>query len=226
MHYARMTELALAEGLVESDGLTPDAGMRAQLGTDIKRRLRHRLSETDPQAFEHLIAELLTALGFDGVEVTKYSGDGGIDVWATLTVGGVTDVRTAVPVKRWANNVFGKTVRELRGGLGPHERGLIITLSDFTRDARAEAAATDRTPITLIGGDQLIDLPIDNGIGVTARAVSILQLDEDALVQTEEETPHHDTNLGHPARKPIHRRESSFDVASPGRQSRVETHTR
>ena len=85
----------------------------------VRKRLRSSLHEMDPRAFEELIGTLLTALGFEDVEVTKYSGDGGIDVRAVLTVGGVTDVRTAVQVKRWANNVAGKTVRELRGGLGP-----------------------------------------------------------------------------------------------------------
>ena len=173
MHYRRITELAIAEGLIEPQGLTPEASVNAVLTRDIKqrnaagreqrfrvhgrgmyglatpvdllggaitennqrvrRRMREILSETDPQQFEILIGELLIALGFEDVEVTKYSGDGGIDVRANLSVGGVTEVKTAVQVKRWANNVSGKTVRELRGGLGPHERGLIIipfTLTD------------------------------------------------------------------------------------------------
>ena len=163
MHYRRLTELAIAEGLIEPQGLTPEASVNAVLTRDIKqrnaagreqrfrahgrgmyglatpvdllggaitennqrvrRRMREILSETDPQQFEILIGELLTALGFEDVEVTKYSGDGGIDVRANLSVGGVTEVKTVVQVKRWANNVSGKTVRELRGGLGPHERG-------------------------------------------------------------------------------------------------------
>src|SRR4051812_26881609 len=38
MHYSRITELALSEGYIAPDGATPDATMRAQLGTDIKRR--------------------------------------------------------------------------------------------------------------------------------------------------------------------------------------------
>ena len=73
-------------------------------------------------------------LGFVDVEVTSYSRDGGVDVRGTLAVGGVTNVKTAIQVKRWAKNVAGKTVRELRGGLSPHERGLIITTAGFTRD--------------------------------------------------------------------------------------------
>lgn len=184
LHYHRITEFALEDELIQSDGRTPEATTGAQLYSDIKKRvaagrperfrqlgrglfglaapsdpldgaitqhnaeiqarLRAVLAELDPLAFENLIGLLVATLGFEGVEVTEYSGDGGIDVRAILTVGGIRDVKTAIQVKRWANNVSGRTVRELRGGLGPHERGLIITLSNFTPDARREAAASDR----------------------------------------------------------------------------------
>jgi restriction system protein len=168
----------------------PLGGAIQEHNRKVRHRLRERLSGTDPVAFEYLIGELLTSLGFEDVAVTKVTGDGGVDVRATLTVGGVTDVKTAVQVKRWANNVSGKVVRELRGGLGPHERGLIITLSGFTKDAQSEASATDRTPVTLIDGEQLLDLLIENSIGVNSRAVDILQLDEESLAEgAVEESP-------------------------------------
>jgi restriction system protein len=221
LHYRRISELALADGLVVSKGTTPEATMGAQLYTDIKRRaasgkaprfrnygrglfglatptdplggaitrhnadtkerLRALLADMDARDFELLIGYLLSSLGFENVEVTSYSGDGGIDVRATLTVGGVTDVKTAVQVKRWAKNVPGRVVRELRGALGAHERGLIITLSDFTKDAINEGAALDRAPITLVNGDRLLELLIENDIGVTTRTVSIIELDEASL---------------------------------------------
>lgn len=67
----------------------------------IKEKLLAALKEMDPKAFEHLIGRLLERLGYEGIKVTKYSGDGGIDVVATLTVGGVTSVPTAIQVKRY-----------------------------------------------------------------------------------------------------------------------------
>ncbi len=148
----------------------------------VRKELRDELATMDPKAFEVLIGRLLNELGFEAVEVTKFSGDGGIDVRATLRVGGVTDVRTAVQVKRWANNVAGNTVRELRGGLEPHERGLVITLSDFTKDAKAEAAAANRSPVSLVDGERLIDLLIENEIGIRATPLTMLELDAAALV--------------------------------------------
>ena len=55
-----------------------------------KKELLVQLGEIDPGTFEELIGELLERIGFEDVEVTKRSGDGGIDVRGVLTVGGVT----------------------------------------------------------------------------------------------------------------------------------------
>lgn len=136
----------------------------------VRKKLREKLATMEPQAFEYLIGQLLIAIGFEDVEVTRYSADGGIDVRGRLAVGGVTNVETAIQVKRWKNNVQDKVVRELRGGLSSQERGLIITLSDFTSPAYKEAEKADRTPISLLNGEGLIDLLVDNEIGVVWEA--------------------------------------------------------
>jgi hypothetical protein len=159
----------------------PLGGAIDRKNAEVRSRLRALLAELHPQLFESLIGELLVALGFVDVEVTRYSKDGGIDLRATLAVGGVTDVKTAIQVKRWSRTVASRTVRELRGGLGPHERGLIVTLSDFSKDAQLEALASDKSPISLIGGHRLIELLVENDIGVTRRRLMILELDEAAI---------------------------------------------
>jgi predicted transport protein len=166
----------------------PLDGAIQRKNAEVRRQLRERLGDLHPRVFEEVIGELLTAVGYEDVEVTKYVGDGGIDVRATLTVGGVTRVQTAIQVKRWAKNVSGRTVRELRGALGPHERGLIITLSGFTRDAMADASSETRMPISLVDGDRLLDLLIDHDIGVIRRKVTVYELDEGAF-SDEAETP-------------------------------------
>jgi Restriction endonuclease/HB1, ASXL, restriction endonuclease HTH domain len=167
----------------------PLGGAIDRKNAEVRSRLRALLAELHPQLFESLVGELLVALGFEDVEVTRYSKDGGIDLRATLAVGGVSDVKTAIQVKRWSRNVASRTVRELRGGLGPHERGLIVTLSDFSKDAQTEALASDKSPISLINGHRLIELLIENKIGVTPRRLTILELDEAAFSSVAEETP-------------------------------------
>jgi restriction system protein len=51
-----------------------------------------------PTDFEGLIGELLASIGFDEVEVTSLSTDGGIDVRGTLVVGDV--IRTRLPAHK------------------------------------------------------------------------------------------------------------------------------
>lgn len=146
-----------------------------------KQELLVQLGEIDPGTFEELIGELLERIGFEDVEVTKRSGDGGIDVRGVLTVGGVTRVKTAIQVKRWANNVPDRIVRELRGSIGPAEQGLIITTSRFTKSATKEAEMTDRAPVTLINGELLVELLAEFEIGVRRQSRPVLELDETTL---------------------------------------------
>lgn len=168
---------------------------------DVRARLHAELLEMDPRAFEDLVGRLLTALGFIDVEVTKYSGDGGIDVRGTLSLGGITNVNTAIQVKRWAKNVAGRTVRELRGGLSPHERGLIMTTAGFTKDARSEATAPERAPISLVDGDALIALLVENGIGVLKTEARILRLDPASLLASEDDAEQGATEPEEPTRR-------------------------
>ena len=124
---------------------------------------------------------MLEKIGFEHVEVTRRSGDGGIDVRGVLTVGGMTRVKTAIQVKRWANKVPDRIVRELRGSIGPAEQGLIITTSGFTKSAIKEAEMTDRAPVTLIDGKVLAEHLAEYEIGIKRQSRPVLQLDETTL---------------------------------------------
>lgn len=154
----------------------------------VRSALFNRLLKLHPRAFENLVGALLSSIGFENVVVLKYSGDGGLDVEAELTVGGVTNVKTAIQVKRWKNNVSGKVVRELRGGLMTDQRGLIVTTSSFTKDAIREAGAEGKTPISLVDGEKLLDLLIQNELGISKKTISYLELDLDRLMEFEEES--------------------------------------
>jgi restriction system protein len=87
-------------------------------------------------------------------------------VRGTLVVGDVIRTRMAVQVKRWKKNVQAPVVQQVRGSLGAHEQGLIITTSDFSSGARSEAARPDATPVALMPGEQLVTLLIAHDIGV------------------------------------------------------------
>jgi len=137
-----------------------------QQNDEVRAKLGQRLLAMPPTDFEALIGRLLTALGFEEVSVTPISKDGGIDVRGTLLVGDVIRTRMAVQVKRWKHNVQAPVVQQVRGSLGAHEQGLIISTGDFSKGAREEAAQPDKTPVALMNGDQLVALLIENDIGV------------------------------------------------------------
>ncbi len=121
------------------------------------------------------------------VEVTKLSGDGGIDVRGTLVVGDVVRIKMAVQVKKWKlkNNIQAPVVQQVRGSLGAHEQGLIITTSDFSPGAVKEAAQADKTPIALMNGEQLVTLLMEHGIGVHRSKPDLFEIDEEFVVQAE-----------------------------------------
>lgn len=148
----------------------------------IRKRLRSRLLGMNPDEFESLIGKLLGVLGFADVQVTARSNDGGIDVRGTLVVGDVIRTRMAVQVKRWKGNIPSPTIQQVRGSLGAHDQGLIITTSDFSKGARSEAAQTDKTPVALMNGEQLVALLTEHNILVRRSSHDLIELSE-----TEEE---------------------------------------
>ena len=215
-----ITAIALEQGLLETEGRTPEATMAAQLYVDINRNpnssfqkvgkglftlkkkkgkldspvvfleeqnervrkvLKDRLHAIDPYQFEFLVADLLQNIGFENVEVTKRSGDNGIDILANLTVGGVTDVKTVVQVKRYkeGNKISGSVIRELRGTAEVDQRGLVITTSDFQKNAREEAKAPNKMPVSLINGTKLIELLVRYEVGVRKTPATILSIDQE-----------------------------------------------
>ena len=144
-----------------------------------KKALMERLLTMDPFQFEFLVADLLQKIGYENVFVTKRSGDKGIDVTANLTVGGITNVKTVIQVKRYGhgNKIDGKIIAQLRGSAEVDQRGLVITTSEFQKSAVEESKAPNKMPVSLVNGDKLIELLIKYGIGIKKDQLTILSVD-------------------------------------------------
>ena len=149
----------------------------------VRKELHEKLLRMPWDAFEDLVARLLSEMGFEIDESASKIGDGGIDVRGTLLIGDVIRTRMAVQVKRWKKNVPAPIVQQVRGSLEVHEQGLIITTSDFSKGAREEATKPNATPVALMNGEQLVVLLVENGVGVERRSHDLIELeDEDASV--------------------------------------------
>ena len=146
---------------------------------EVRKKLHQRLFAMSAGEFEALVGQLLVALGFEEVIVTKMSSDGGIDVRGTLVVGDVIRTRMAVQVKRWKKNVQAPVVQQVRGSLSTHEQGLIITTSDFSAGAYEEAKQPDKIPVALMNGEQLVTLLIENDISIHRISYDLIDLAED-----------------------------------------------
>ncbi len=160
------------------------SGIDAQvqkINQQTRTELRKLLRDMPPERFEALIGELLIQMGFDesAVTVTKRSGDGGIDVVGVFQAAGLTEVNAAVQVKRWKGNVQAPTVTQLRGSLQVHQQGIIITTSDFSKGARKEASAPNKTRIGLINGKELLYLLVKHRVGVVEKTLKVISLDDE-----------------------------------------------
>lgn len=149
-----------------------------QHNVSVRKKLRTLLYSMNPTDFEHLVGELLGALGFEQVNVTRRSSDGGVDVRGTLVVGDVIRTSMAVQVKKWKTNVQAPIVQQVRGSLGTHEQGLIITTSDYSSGAREEAERPNAVPVALMNGEQLVALLVENNILVRRNSYDLLELGE------------------------------------------------
>ena len=131
----------------------------------------------DPIAFERLCQRLLRESGFLEVEVTKRSGDGGIDGYGTIRIGGLISFNVLFQSKRYKASIGPDVVRDFRGAMvGRADKGLIITTGGFTRDARKEATRDGAPPIDLIDGELLIEKLKELGLGVTVRVVEEVEV--------------------------------------------------
>ena len=89
-----------------------------------------------------------------------------------------------------------KVLDLLRGSLHRFDavRGTIITTSGFSSGAIKAAHERGAAPITLIDGERLLDLLIENNIGVKKHEVKYYEFDRASLNQFEEETVLEDEN--------------------------------
>lgn len=140
---------------------------------------RSRLMKLEPAQFEHFVKELLDAMDYEDVRVTKLSGDKGVDVVARVQFG-ITEITEVVQVKRTEGTITRPKVDELRGALPYHKaiRGTIISLGSFAKGAQDGALYVGAAPITLIDGKRLLDLCIKHEVGVKRRPVEIYEIDE------------------------------------------------
>lgn len=139
--------------LSQQNVITPEEHLRLE-------EIRARLLDINPYGFERLIKSVMEKNGFFKVEVTKSSGDGGIDINATVSdkndFFGGTFVQ--VQAKRWRKSVGSVEINNFRGALHSTAKGIFITTSYYTKAAIENAYNPMKLCVTLIDGHRMASL--------------------------------------------------------------------
>ena len=124
-----------------------------------------------PDAFERLCQRVLRESGFTRVEVTRRSGDGGIDGAGVLRVR-LISFHVRFQCKRYTGSVGAREIRDFRGAMvGRGDKGLFITTGAFTKEAQREAVRDGAPAIDLIDGSELCTLLKELALGVRTTTV-------------------------------------------------------
>ena len=181
---ARAEDAEIQAELSES---TPEEALETaykQLRDTLANDLLQQLKGSSPGLFEKIVVELLVKMGYGGSrkdagKAIGRSGDEGID-------GIIKEDRLGLDIifiqaKRWDGTVGRPEVQKFAGALqGQRARkGIMITTSAFSKEAYDYASRIENK-IVLIDGEQLAQLMIDHGLGVSSVALfEVKKLDSD-----------------------------------------------
>ena len=144
---------------------------------DVKVQLQEAIKNMSPAKFEQFSRLLLTKMGIKftnkGISI---SNDGGIDGYGYHMGDDFRTTRVVIQCKRYTVNPVGEPdINQFLGAMNKFQAdyGVFITSSRFTTKARE--AAREGSPITLIDGDDLVELIIKYELFVTPVTTYILE---------------------------------------------------
>jgi len=145
----------------------------SQLKEGLAIELIEKIKECSPNFFERLVVDLLIKMGYGGSRkeagrVIGKSGDGGIDGIINEDKLGLDTIY--IQAKKWEGNVGRPEIQKFVGALAGQgaKKGIFITTSSFSKEAR-EYQPRNETKIVLIDGQDLANLMIEHGVGVSTK---------------------------------------------------------
>ncbi|GAA6750237.1 restriction endonuclease [Thermus antranikianii] len=155
-----------------------------QLRSAVTGELLERIRNLSPSAFERLVLDLLLKMGYGGPqleagELTGGSGDEGIDGVIRQDPLGLDTIY--LQAKRWSQSVGRPEIQKFVGALAGKKakKGVFLTTSEFTKDARDYAKGLSEK-VVLLDGRDLAQLMYEYGLGVSVvRTLEIKRVDTD-----------------------------------------------
>ena len=190
----QLRKLESSSGAVQEDDFvsadsTPEDlienGINA-LKSNLIEDLLQNIKSVSPERFEKIVLEMLAAMGYGGGDMLSMQGvprgpDGGIDGRINEDKLGLDQIY--VQAKRYSESSVGRpTVQSFTGAMdgGGCSKGIFVTSSKFTDDARSFANGLTTKRLRLIDGLEFAKLMIQYGVGIqTVRTLPISKIDQD-----------------------------------------------
>jgi restriction system protein len=178
-----------------SDGNTPqdliDKGIKS-LRSQLIADLLEQVKGISPAAFEGLVLQVLAKMGYGGGDAKQIQGvprgpDGGIDGKINEDKLGLDQIY--IQAKRYSENSVGRpTVQSFVGAMsgGGCKKGVFVTSSTFTSDAKSFADGLKDVRLVLIDGVGLAKLMIEHCVGVQVKeTIRVAKIDQDFFLGEE-----------------------------------------
>lgn len=132
-----------------------------------------------PAGFEEFCSELLSRVGVEDVETTRYSKDGGIDGTGRLRINEFVSQPIAFQAKKFdgsGRKVSSEEIQRFRGAIGGHiAKGIFFTTTTFSEDAKREARALGKVEIELVDLDRILEICETYEIGLTEQKILVTE---------------------------------------------------
>lgn len=161
----------------------------SEIELSVGSQLLQRLREESPEFLEHAVLQLLHGMGYGSTqEDLKHLGgtnDGGVDGVIREDRFGLDQIY--VQAKRYSSGTIGRP--DVQGFVGAltgkrASRGVFITTSSFTKDAREYADTIQGFRVILVDGEELVRLMIEHKVGVTtSRTINLVEMDENFFAE-------------------------------------------
>ena len=187
--YGTENQIAPIAEVSQSEAVTPAEQMEIayqNIRKSLAIELLEKVKASSPAFFERLVVELLVKMGYGGSradagEAIGKTGDDGIDGIIKEDRLGLDLV--AIQAKRWATTTVGRPdVQAFSGSLDGQgaKKGVFITTSQFSQDAKGYVKRLGDKKIILIDGEQLAELMIDFNVAtLTHETYDVKRIDLD-----------------------------------------------
>jgi restriction system protein len=144
-----------------------------QIDKELAQLLLKKIKSAHWSKLEKIVIDLLEKMGYGKGELTPRGADKGIDGKIKEDKLGLENIY--VQAKKWEDAVGAPELQRFSGALDGEgvKKGVFITTSYFTNNAREYAERLESKTIILIDGNRLADLMIEYGIGVVEKEVFV-----------------------------------------------------